>query len=81
MPELARQNGAANQPGSRSAKWAAAWAMLALVQQCRTLGSAGTCAGTLAGTPEGTEVSAGVAPKDVSAELVASSAGAAGATA
>lgn len=81
MPELALRNGTAKQPGSRSAKYAAAWAMLALVQQCRTSGSAGTCAGMLAGIPDGIEVSAGVASKSVSAELVASFAWAAGATA
>lgn len=61
------------QPGSRSAKYVAAWAMLSFVQQCRILGSAGTCAGTLTGTPEGAEGIAGVASKTVSVELVASS--------
>lgn len=77
--------GVTEQPGSRSAKYAAAWAMLSLVQQWRTLGSAGTCAGMLTGTPEGAEGIAapaicdmdiaGAASKTVSAELVASSAG------
>lgn len=45
--------------------------MLSLVQQCSTLGSAGTLAGMLAGRPEGAEDIVGTTLKVVSAELPA----------